>query len=233
MFGGAVMNLKKTSRLSLVEQVTNQIESLIETGKWPVGYRIPAEPLLVSELGVSRNTLREAIRAIVHSGLLKTKPGDGTFVVSSSVLGVALDRRLQASNLPETLEVRHALERETAALAALRRTDSELAIIKSHFIDCKKAAQTQDYEAYIEADIKLHKSIVEAAHNQLFIELYERVAEFVRLSIGSMIFNHQQIPHQKLVHSIIDKDSVGAAVAVDEYIEQFKQRIEATMGEQK
>jgi DNA-binding FadR family transcriptional regulator len=233
MFGGLLMKLQKTSRLSLVEQVTIQIESLIETGKWPVGYRIPSEPLLVAELGVSRNTLREAIRALVHSGLLKTKPGDGTFVVSSSILGVALDRRLQESNLLETLEVRHALERETAALAALRRTDSELAMIQSHFADCQEAAQAKDFEAYIEADVKLHKSIVEAAHNQLFMELYERVGEFVQLSIGSMIFDHQQIPHHKLVQSIMGRDSIGAAAAVDEYIEQFKQTIQASMGEQK
>jgi DNA-binding FadR family transcriptional regulator len=232
MFGGLWMILNKTRRLSLVEQVTTQIESLIESGQWPVGYRIPAEPLLVEELGVSRNTLREAIRALVHSGLLKTKPGDGTFVISSSVLGVALQRRLRESNLLETLEVRHALERETALLAAVRHTTNDLENIKLHFAECEESALVKDYATFIEADIKLHRSIVKAAHNQLLMDLYEHVAESIQLSIGNMITNYQPIPHSNLVHAIIEKNSEGAAVAVDEYIQQFKDRIQATMEDQ-
>ncbi|WP_026695194.1 FadR/GntR family transcriptional regulator [Peribacillus kribbensis] len=225
------MDLKKTRRLSLVEQVTRQIESLIQDRHWPVGYRLPAEPKLVEELGVSRNTLREAIRALVHSGLLITRPGDGTYVVSASALGAALDRRLRQSNLLETLEVRHALERETAALAAARRTDSELVQIQMHFAECQEAVQRKDYDFYQKADLRLHESIVEAAHNPLFMELYERVGQFVQLSIGAMIFDHLPVPHQELVEAISRKDSAGAAAAVDEYIEHFKQRVKAASEE--
>ena len=66
---------------------------MIESGKWGVGMRIPAEPELMNELNVSRNTLREAIRALIHAGLLKTKQGDGTYVCSSSALGAVLKKR--------------------------------------------------------------------------------------------------------------------------------------------
>jgi DNA-binding FadR family transcriptional regulator len=232
MFGGLWMELNKTTRFSLVEQVTTQIGSLIESGQWPVGYRIPAEPLLVEELGVSRNTVREAIRALVYSGLLKTKPGDGTFVISSSVLGVALQRRLKKSNLLETLEVRHALERETALLAAVSHTSADLENIKLNLAECEESALVNDYATFIEADIKLHKSIVKAAHNQLLMDLYEHVAESIQLSIGNMITNYQPIPHSNLVHAIIEKNSEGAAAAVDVYIQQFKDRIQANMEDQ-
>jgi len=223
------MKLNKTRRLSLVEQVTTQIEFLIESGQWPVGYRIPAEPLLVEELGVSRNTLREAIRALVHSGLLKTKPGDGTFVIASSVLGVTLQRRLKKSNILEILEVRHALERETALLAAVRHTTTDIEEIKLNFAECEEAALVKDFAAFIEADIKLHRSIVKAAHNQLLMDLYERVAESIQLSIGNIITNYQPTPHSKLVHAIIEKKPEGAVAAVDEYIQQFKDSIQAAM----
>ncbi|OQV39628.1 FadR/GntR family transcriptional regulator, partial [Bacillus velezensis] len=64
------MEISKTSRLSLVEQVVAQIESLIQSDKWPVGTRIPPELDLMKQFDVSRNTLREAIRALVHAGLL-------------------------------------------------------------------------------------------------------------------------------------------------------------------
>ncbi|MFY4776641.1 FadR/GntR family transcriptional regulator [Metabacillus sp. RGM 3146] len=225
------MDVKKTSRLSLVEQVTGQINELIKSGQWAVGYRLPPEPLLSEELGVSRNTLREAIRALVHSGLIVTKPGDGTYVISSSVLGVAIKRRLEESTLLETLEVRNALERETAALAALRRTKSEMQRIQSYLTVCEKAAKANDLESYVEADMALHKSIAEAAHNPLFLELYEHVTEYVHMSIGNMIALYEQLPHRKLVQAIHEKNSILAASAVDEYIEEFRKIIKSTMEE--
>ncbi|MBW7458333.1 GntR family transcriptional regulator, partial [Paenibacillus sepulcri] len=78
--------LQQPTRLTLVEQVARQIEAMIESGDWAVGTRIPAEPELMTQLQVSRNTLREAIRALIHAGLLKTRQGDGTYVSSSSAL---------------------------------------------------------------------------------------------------------------------------------------------------
>ncbi|MHA7582970.1 FadR/GntR family transcriptional regulator [Paenibacillus vandeheii] len=85
--------------------------------------RIPAEPELMVELNVSRNTLREAIR--VHAGLLKTKQGDGTYVCSLSILRVVLHKRIMRSDTMHTMEVWHELEREGAHLAAQRRTNDE------------------------------------------------------------------------------------------------------------
>src|SRR5699024_2510610 len=124
-FGGTKM-FKKANRMSLVEQVVSQIEHLIESGHWSVGDRLPPEMELMKEFDVSRNTLREAIRALVHAGLLETKQGSGTIVKSTSALGVALHRQVEKSNLYETLEVRLALEREAAQLAALRRNEEDL-----------------------------------------------------------------------------------------------------------
>src|SRR5699024_1523815 len=83
---------------------------------WAVGERLPSEMELMKEFDVSRNTLREAIRALVHAGLLETKQGSGTIVQSSSALGAALQRRIEKSTVIETLEVRLALEREAAQL---------------------------------------------------------------------------------------------------------------------
>lgn len=67
--------LEKPKKLTLVEQVADQLQTLIESGQWPVGTRIPPEPELSEALGVSRNTIREAVRAMVHAGLLQTKQG--------------------------------------------------------------------------------------------------------------------------------------------------------------
>ena len=62
---------------TLAAQVASQVEALIVSGEWPVGTRIPPENALVSSLGVSRNTVREALRSLVHTGML-AKPGPAT-----------------------------------------------------------------------------------------------------------------------------------------------------------
>ena len=90
-------------------------------GEWPVGSRIPTEPQLVEALGVGRNTVREAVRALVHAGVLECRQGSGTYVI--------VDRRAGRGGGPparpphrraEAVEVRRAFEVEAARLAALR-----------------------------------------------------------------------------------------------------------------
>ncbi|EWM16430.1 GntR-family transcriptional regulator, partial [Kutzneria sp. 744] len=97
--------LATTRRTGLVDQVIEQMRKAISSGEWPVGQRIPAEPELVSALGVGRNTVREAVRALAHAGLLEVRQGDGTFVRATSELSGAV-RRLVGDELREVLEVR-------------------------------------------------------------------------------------------------------------------------------
>ncbi len=87
------MTIKKTSRSTLVEQVTEQIEQMIESGQWKVGEKIPPEPELMEQFAVSRNTLREAIRSLVHAGMLETRQGIGTTIKSDTNLGLALEKK--------------------------------------------------------------------------------------------------------------------------------------------
>ncbi len=215
---------------SLVEQVVEQLESLIEDGAWPVGSRIPPELELIQQLDVSRNTLREAIRALVHAGLLQTRQGSGTYVCSSSALGAALNRRIQKSTLLETLEVRHALELEAARLAAVRRNNEDIAHIKSHLEICHAAAEKGDSHTYVNADIELHKAIAEASHNSILIDLYEHMSVPLQDSVHDLakITSHTDFHHhvhRKLVEAILNQNTDQAADAVNEYISQFKETL--------
>src|SRR5699024_8205771 len=106
---GGVNGLKKTHRVSLVEHVSGQTEGLIESGHWVIGDRLPPEMELMKTFDVSRNTLREAIQALVHAGLLETKQGSGTIVKSKSDLEAVLHRQVEKYNILEILEVRLAL----------------------------------------------------------------------------------------------------------------------------
>src|ERR1700680_1990412 len=106
--------------VTLSTQVARQLEDLITSGAWPVGTRIPAENDLVGQLGVSRNTVREALRSLAHSGMIEARAGDGTYVRALSELELPLVRRASRAKLDDAVEVRGLLEQQAARLAALR-----------------------------------------------------------------------------------------------------------------
>src|ERR1700756_4394411 len=110
---------------SLCDEVIAAVREQISTGAWPVGERIPAESELIERLQVGRGTVREAIKALAHVGLLEVRQGDGTYVKSRSELAGALRRQMGSYSNLHVQEVRRALEGEAARLAASRRTEQD------------------------------------------------------------------------------------------------------------
>jgi len=76
--------LTAANRRSLVDNTIDSIRAAILAGTWPIGARVPTETELASLLAVSRNTVREAVSALAHSGLLEVRQGDGTYVRSQT-----------------------------------------------------------------------------------------------------------------------------------------------------
>lgn len=223
--------LHKTTRLSLVDQVIIQIESLIESGSWMVGAKIPPEPALVNDLQVSRNTLREGIRALCHAGVLVTKQGDGTYVSSNSALEGAIQRRVHKSSLLDTLEVRGDLEREAVKLSAERRTEEDVAKIRLYQQECNSFSVKGDLKRYVAADIKLNKAIVESTRNRMLIDLYEHITDAMQDSINAIIKkqfvgNLPQNQHDKLVDAIVAQDADTAVKVVQFFIDELQRAAE-------
>lgn len=180
------MPLRPTARPRLSDQVIDQLRALVASGEWPLGRRIPTEPELVAQLGVGRNTVREAVRALVHAGLLDVRQGDGTYVRATSELDAALARRLERSTALETLEVRAPLEREAARLAATRRDPADLRAIADALRERDALRPTADLAGFVAADLRFHRAVVAAAHNRLLAELYEHLmAAFEALLHGT------------------------------------------------
>lgn len=103
--------LQAAGRRSLVDTTIDQLREQLAAGAWPVGSRIPTEHELAERLRVGRNTVREAIRVLVHAGMLVSRQGEGTFVRSTSDPASVL-RGVQRSGVRDVLEVRAALEAE-------------------------------------------------------------------------------------------------------------------------
>ena len=162
---------------SLVDQALEQLRLRIAEGVWAVGERLPTEPELCAELGISRNTVREAMHVLAFSGLIEIRQGDGSYLRSmTDPLGTM--RALSHCTLGQAQETRQILEMEAIGLAAQRRTASDLRALRTA-LDASAALYQGDLEAYISADLAFHQRLVDAAHNPALSELYQYFSAIV------------------------------------------------------
>lgn len=228
--------IQKASRMSLAEQVAAQMENLIEQEHWKTGEKIPPEKELMEKFDVSRNTLREAIRALVHAGLLETKQGSGTIVHNKSALGAALERHVKKATMLETLEVRLALEKQAAQLAAERRTNKDLEKMKASLESCQQASLDGDTEKFISSDIEFHQAVVQSSRNQLLIDLYGHMTDALNAFVQEMLalefpLSFEEELHRGLLEAIQNQDFAAAAGYVEKDMEALQNSVMKMMEE--
>lgn len=211
------MALTHIPRTSLVDTVIAQLRAQIVDGQWRRNERIPTEEQLTVLLGVGRNTVREAVRALVHTGMLEVRQGDGTYVISDRDPSAAL-RQIDSATLRDQLEVRRALEVEAARLAALRRTDADLAAMRQSLDARGSWSDEASLAEFVERDARFHLSVVEASHNTALMELYRYFWSSIQSTIARTEHGHD-LPeptlaaHEAIYEAILDGDASAAAIA--------------------
>ncbi|OCB10049.1 GntR family transcriptional regulator [Mycolicibacterium porcinum] len=217
------MPLATTRRTGLVDQVIEQLRTLVTSGEWPVDSRIPTEPELVEALGVGRNTVREAIRALAHNGIFEVRQGDGTYVRATSEVSAAL-RRLCGSELRDVLQVRRCLEVEGARLAATARTDEDLAELRALLAH----TDTTDHAQFTHSDTKFHLAVVRASHNPVLIEIYRGLLEAITASVATTSAGPGgMFPHDELVDAIAAGDVERAGREATGFLDELLARMPA------
>lgn len=155
---------------SLSQRVVDGISERIANGALKPGDRVPPEPVLMQEFGVSRSVVREAISRLQAGGLLRTQQGVGSFVLSPKVelppLQQAGGTELKFQQKLAMLELRLSLEPEAAALAAQRRTTEQLSAMERALDDFDTQHTTG--EATAEADYRFHELLAQATGNEYF-----------------------------------------------------------------
>lgn len=205
--------MQSVRRTSLIAQVTEQLKEDIRSGRWPIGTRIPTEPELAELTGTGRNTLREAVQALVHAGMLERRQGSGTYVIATSEVGGTLAKYFAEAAERDVLELRHGIESTAAALAAHRRDDSDIATLR-RLLDDRNRLWRVDRTAAIEADVQLHRAIVLASGNAVYIEFYDSLLGYIESGIRSRtdrIDSWYAAEHRELVQAIVDGDAEKAA----------------------
>ncbi|MDT3400552.1 FCD domain-containing protein [Streptomyces sp. B1866] len=209
------MPLTSPRRSALADQVIAQLRAQITSGEWPVGSRIPTEPELVEQLGVARNTVREAVRALAHNGLLDIRQGSGTYVLATSELAGVMHRRFAGADPRDIAELRSALEAQAARLAARRRTEAELRQLDALLGQRERAWDSGDVEAFVSADTTMHMAVVAASHNEvlavLYADLVDVMRDFLRGEVGAGLRSEWYVDHARLVEAIRERDGERAA----------------------
>lgn len=210
------------ARTGLIDRTVDQLRASVIDGTWPVGSRIPTEADLAATLGVGRNTIREAVQSLVHSGLLVRRQGSGTYVLSDSELSVALGRQIEHVHQQHILEVRRSLEVEAARLAARRRTERDVITLRSLNEGRQNSFAVGDVDSMVTSDLALHRAIVAAARNPLLLDLYENLLDAIGDSIRANVeTDHPDHTHDALVEAIVDGDEDAAAREIYAYLELY------------
>jgi GntR family transcriptional repressor for pyruvate dehydrogenase complex len=158
---------------SVTSEAIDKIQRLIISGSWGPGDRLPKETELAAQLGLSRNSLREAVRALSQLRVLEVRQGDGTYVTSLEP-NLLLESTSFVSHLLvgesalELFEVRRLLEGAAAALAAARIDAAGKEALRTKL---EQMTETETVEELVEADVDFHAIIAGATGNTFLTSL--------------------------------------------------------------
>lgn len=164
--------IERVNRLRVSDSVAAQLVQLIIKGAYQVGEKLPSERVLSEQFGVSRSSMREAIRGIESMGLVSSSHGVGVFVVRTTLEtpGAPPILILDDFTVPELFEVRRTLEGDAAASAAHRKGTADTDELERLLHECANL-DLSDAE-FVRLDISLHQAVAKASKNGLLAKLY-------------------------------------------------------------
>jgi GntR family transcriptional regulator, transcriptional repressor for pyruvate dehydrogenase complex len=222
--------LERIERTSVITAVMDRIRGLIESGQLAPGARLPSERELRERLGVGRSTVREALRALEALGLIEMHQGRGSYVrvpVDGESLPVALTlaSRPAWAGLDRVVEARLPIETYTASLAAIRRTDEQLAGLARKLHDFTAAMGENDLSQLVLADYGFHDLIAHAASPALARAL-DSISVLIINSRNLSLSREERLPHvlekhRRIYEAIAAQDPMKASQAMSEHLLDF------------
>lgn len=222
--------LKPVSRVTVGEQVALQLAGMIRDGCWQLGDKLPPENQLCAALAIGRSTLREALKSLAFIGMVRMRPGDGTYVAQAppGLLERILARGLLKTekDLADVCETRMVVESELAALAAERAEAADLDLLRDILRQSEQSVHTQG-RPFIELDLAFHLAIATAAKNSVLRHLLSDI----RGVLMEWITKSQELPglrenalaqHKKIFESIADRNPAKAREAMQAHLQTFQ-----------
>ena len=212
--------------MGVIDTAITRIRDRIAAGELAPGDRLPPEAELAALLGVSRNSLREAVRALIQANVLDVRRGDGTYVTSLepqlllSGLAFVMDL-MQDRTVLELFEVRRLLEPAATGVAAARITDDSIDGLRG-LLEAMRRSTTA--EELVSLDVEFHRSIVEASGNQTLVSLLEALfTRTARARIWRGIWDRDALDwtyaqHELIVEALAQRDATLATAAATVHV---------------
>lgn len=224
-------NHLKIKRISMVDQVCDNIKNLIVNKPFKSGDKLPPEAELASTFGVNRLTVRMALQKLSTIGLVETRVGEGSFVrefTFSNYLNEISDIYLTAVKLDEIRALRRLIELESTKLSIQKEAPEEEAKLKkcldeylqavADFRYAPDARSDKRLNEMVERDLDFHYQICCNSHNALFRDLFKLLRPLIKEHLASLLIRRDREwvesgmpdeglePHEQLYNGISNKD---------------------------
>ncbi|MDI6097884.1 FadR/GntR family transcriptional regulator [Actinoplanes sp. NEAU-A12] len=225
-----------TVRPPAYQQLADELRAEITSGRLQPGERLPPEPELCVKIGVSRSTVREALRLLASQHLIVTTRGvtGGSFVAHPDAgqladglsTGFALLTHSAAIGLADLLELRRALEIPAAGLAALRREDAHLTELRGTLFD----PDIDDFDTMLAAHSAFHRAMAKATGNPLFELVGQPIYQvtYGEEVIGSLPDGYWlriDADHRAIIDCLADRNAEGATRAAAAHLDYIAQTV--------
>jgi GntR family transcriptional repressor for pyruvate dehydrogenase complex len=222
----------------IADQVFEQLRDLIFRGDLKPGDRITPERELMIELGVSRNSVREALNKLAAIGLVDQRQGQGTFVRElASVRNNPIMDLMSSHNatITDLLEVRMGLECNGAALAAEKATLEDIRVMENSIATMEAAIR--EGRVGTDEDAHFHMAIAHATRNPLQVHMMKFFYDFIFFGINESLKHFFDMPtrterilaqHRQILSAIEKRHSGDAYAAMAEHILYIKNFFENT-----
>jgi DNA-binding FadR family transcriptional regulator len=221
---------------SLTADLVQALGDRIRDGRLPTGVKLPTEGAIMQEFGVSRTVVREAISRLQAAGMVETRHGVGTFVLGqgdASSFRIDASQRDTLQDVIRVLELRIGVETESAALAANRRTEADLAAMRVA-LDAFAAAVAQGRDP-VGPDYQFHLEVARATHNTHYADLMTTLGGTMipraRLEGAAPVTPERleylcrvNLEHESILSAIERQDAEGARAAMRTHLTNSKER---------
>ncbi|HET7578339.1 MAG TPA: FadR/GntR family transcriptional regulator [Bacillales bacterium] len=229
-----MMKLTPVKKRRIYHDIIEQIKAAIESGEIKPGEQLPSERNLAQTLSVSRTSVKEAISVLDSAGVVVIKPGVGIFLRENGIedlilkINSIIERRV---DLVEILELRQAIEGDSAYYAALRGTDQDLSAIEEAFKKLEEAVIRNDVAA--KEDYEFHVAVCKAAKNTLLQEVMFLISDSILDSLAESRSRTLRTPgqskaildeHRRIFKAIESGDSDQAKKEMWQHLQVVKER---------
>ncbi|MFT5506523.1 MAG: GntR family transcriptional repressor for pyruvate dehydrogenase complex [Gammaproteobacteria bacterium] len=226
-------------KTSISHQIAIQLREAIVSGKFKTGERLPTEDELSQRYGVSRPSVREALKRLAAQNLVRARrgPTGGNFVtqpshedLAQSLSGAAtLLVGLGALDINEIIEARRLLEGSCLSLATENRTDEN--IEKLRLALNRQSAPTISDEAFCQTDVSFHRALVDSTNNgMLRFVMYSVIEALIPVTnmVIAIVRQRDDIItfHERMLSQLIDRDSIKLIKTLNELLDYLLEKFE-------